>query len=207
MELLKIDLTKSDPTYYKAKSEPQLVELGEHYYLTISGQSSPENDLFLNAMGTIYPVAYGIKFLCKAEDNDFTVPKMECHWFVNGDTAAQKLFDQTPRDEWMWQTKIRMPEFVEHDHFFRAMHNAKAKKPEINFDSLKFELIKEGMCAQILHLGSYDEEGPNIEKLHAFIDEQGYKISGYHKEIYLNDPRRVAPEKLKTIIRYQVSLK
>ena len=208
MELLKTDLTKSDPSYYKAGKNPQLIELGEYYYLTIKGQSSPEDTLFLNALQTIYPVAYGIKFLCKAEDNDFTVPKMECYWYVNGGQEVQKLFMQTPRDEWMWQIKIRMPDFVEHDHFFRAVHNARQKKPDqTNFDDVKFELVREGLCAQILHIGSYEDEAANIDLLHQFIEEQNCQIAGFHKEIYLSDPRRTAPEKLKTIIRYQISPK
>lgn len=208
MELLKTDLTISDPTYYKVGANPQVVELGDYYYLTIGGQSSPVNPLFLSAIEAIYSVAYGIKFISKAEDNDFVVPKMECYWYVNGGREVQHLFQKTPRNEWMWRIVIRMPDFITHDHFFRAVHNARIKKTELsNFDELKFELIQEGLCAQVLHIGSYDNEGPTIEKLHGFIASQNYQISGYHKEIYLSDPRRVAPEKLKTIIRYQISAK
>ena len=205
MELRKTDLAKSDPTYYKSTKQPQLVELDTYYYLTMKGQSAPEDQLFLEAIEAIYSVAYGIKFLCKAEDNDFVVPKMECFWYVAGGAENQKDFASTPRNEWMWQINIRMPDFVEQNHFYRAIHQAREKKSKLNnFDSVKFQLINEGLCAQALHLGSYEEEGPTIEKLHEFIGNEGLVISGYHKEIYLSDPRRVAPEKLKTIIRYQV---
>ena len=98
-----------------------------------------------------------------------------------------------------------MPDFVEQSVYFRAMESVKARKPEMTaIDQVKFELINEGRSAQILHLGSYDEEASTIEKLHQFITEQGLKMVGKHHEIYLSDPRRTAPEKLKTIIRYAV---
>jgi hypothetical protein len=149
-------------------------------------------------------VAYGIKFLFKAQDLDFTVPKMEAFWFVEGGAEMQKEFANTPRKQWCWKIMIRMPDFVDSDHFDRAVENAKHKKPEKEFDKVKFELINEGGCAQILHLGSYEAEAPTIEKIHRFITDNGCEISGYHKEIYLSDPRRTAEEKLKTIIRYSV---
>lgn len=204
MEALKTDLTKSDPAYYKAKTAAEIVALDTYGYLTLSGQSSPDDPKFWNAVESIYTVAYGIKFLCKAEDNDFTVPKMECHWFISGGPAEQHKFTQTPKDLWLWQIKIRMPDMVESDHFFRSIHQSKTKKPDHNFDNIKFEYLKEGICAQILHLGSYNDEAPSISKVHKLIDEEGYRMTGYHKEIYLNDPRRVAPGKLKTILRYQI---
>ncbi|MEQ8472121.1 MAG: GyrI-like domain-containing protein [Marinoscillum sp.] len=207
MEMLKTDLTKTDRTYYSAKKSAEIVELDSYGYLTIRGQSSPEDSRFLSAIETIYTVAYDIKFLCKAEDNDFTVPKMECHWYVSGGLSAQHQFTETPRNLWLWQIKIRMPDMVESDHFFKAIHQSREKKPDLNFDIVKFEYLKEGVCAQILHLGSYEEEMPSINKIHELLDLEGYEITGYHKEIYLNDPRRVAPEKLKTILRYQIEKK
>ncbi len=208
METLKTDLFKEDPTYYQIGTTPKMVQLGTYYYLSIAGQSAPEAEPFLSSIQVVYAVSYGIKFLCKAEDHDFTVPKMECHWFVDGGPEKQHLFTETPREEWRWQIKIRMPKFVTPDHFSRAMHNVRKKKPELAyFDELKFELIQEGPCAQVLHHGSYDDEGPTIERLHGFIADHQLQITGYHKEIYLSDPRRVAAEKLKTIIRYQVAPK
>lgn len=204
METLKTDLAKTDPTYYKAKLTPEIVELGAYDYLTIGGQSSPEDTQFLNAIEAIYAVAYGIKFLCKAEDNDFTVPKMECHWYIAGGPERQHLFAETPRDQWHWQIKIRMPEMVESGHYFKAIHNAKRKKPELDLDGVKLEYLQEGTCAQILHLGSYEEELPSIAKVHDLIRKENHQICGYHKEIYLNDPRKTSAEKLKTILRYQI---
>ncbi len=203
MVIEKLDLAKADKNYYTASKSAEVRDLDSYYYLTISGQSSPEDKLFLDAIGKLYSVAYAIKFLLKAEDLDFTVPKMEAFWFIEGGEENQHNFDKTPRDEWMWKIIIRMPDFVEESHFFRAVEGVKQKKGD-SPDGVKYELINEGKCAQILHLGSYDDEAPTIQKLHDFIFSNGYKIADYHHEIYLSDPRRTAPEKLKTIIRYAI---
>lgn len=202
----KLDLNKTDKNYYHAGAKPDVRDFDCYYYLSIEGKSAPENQLFLSAIEAIYGIAYGIKFICKGEDNDFVVPKMECHWFIDGGPEIQHQFAATPRDQWRWKILLRMPDFVEGDHFFRAMENLKNKKRALaDFINLvKYELINEGKCAQIMHLGSYDEEGPTLEKIHGFIKNQGLTIIGYHKEIYISDPRRTPAHKMKTILRYQV---
>ncbi len=206
MELTKINLQQSDKTYYSAKKEPQLVHLDSYYYLSISGKGDPNGELFMKAIEGIYSIAYGIKFLCKGEDNDFTVPKMECLWWINGGLENQRNFIKAKRNDWNWKILLRMPEVVDSSHYFKAVSNAKQKKPELIsiLEQVKFELINEGDCVQILHLGSYEEETPNILKMINYIQENGWKITNYHKEIYLTDPRKTATEKLKTILRYQV---
>jgi hypothetical protein len=149
-------------------------------------------------------VAYGVKFLLKAQDLDFTVPKMEAFWFVDGGLEAQAQFASASRDEWCWKIIIRIPDFVESDHFFRAVENSRIKSDNIHVENVKFELVNEGRCAQILHIGSYEEEARTIQKLHEFITRNGCQIANYHHEIYLSDPRKTSEEKLKTIIRYAV---
>ncbi|MFY0689830.1 MAG: GyrI-like domain-containing protein [Cyclobacteriaceae bacterium] len=201
----KLDLSKADKTYYKATKKPQVVDLDAYYYLTIEGQSAPEDPQFMDAIGAIYPIAYGIKFDLKAEGKDFTVPKMEAYWFVKGGAKSQGEFKNTPRDKWCWKILVRMPDFVESDHFFRAVAQAKEKNKSSQLDQVKFELINEGKCAQILHIGSYEAEEETINTLHNFIWENGMQITGYHKEVYLSDPRRAAEDKLRTIIRYSVN--
>ncbi|MEQ8582220.1 MAG: GyrI-like domain-containing protein [Marinoscillum sp.] len=201
----KLDLTKADPLYYKAKATPALVHLGAYYYLTISGQSAPEDPRFIQAIEAIYAVAYGIKFLNKAEDNDFVVPKMECNWWIAGGLEQQHLFAQAPRSKWHWKVSIRMPDMVASDHFFRAVHLAKTKKAHMKaLEDVKFESSQEGLCVQILHRGSWEDEEPSIRQLLDFVKANRMEITSYHKEIYLTDPKRVAPEKLKTILRYRV---
>jgi hypothetical protein len=202
----KIDLAKTDRLYYKATKNPQIVDLDSYYYLSIAGQCAPEAARFLDAIEAMYTTLYGIKFLCKGEDNDFVVPKMECHWYIDGGVENQQAFMQTPREQWRWKIMFRMPDFVEQHHFFQAMRQAIQKKPALNatFENVLFELVNEGKCAQILHLGAWEDEWPTLERLFAFVEQEELTINGYHKEIYITDPRRVAPADLKTILRYQV---
>lgn len=205
MVISKLDLQKADPNYYKVGKKPELRDLDPYYYLTIQGRSAPEDEKFNSALEALYAVAYNIKFLCKAEDNDFVVPKMEGFWWVDGGAASQAEYNAVPRDEWNWKITIRMPDFVEADHFFRALEGAKQKKASNKLEQVKFELINEGRSAQILHIGSYDKEDESIATLHKFIEEEGLQISGTHHEIYLSDPRKTAEEKLRTILRYSVA--
>ena len=198
----KLDLAKADKAYYKASKDPVLVDLDAYYYLTISGKSSPESDQFMKAIEKIYSVAYAVKFICKAEDMDFVVPKMEGYWWIDGGLDMQHKFNQTPREEWNWKIVIRMPDFVEGDHFYRAIRklDLKAKQSE----GVKLELINEGLSVQLMHTGSYEQEEASILKLHNYVQENDLVVSGYHHEIYLSDPRRTPESKLKTLLRYAV---
>lgn len=201
----KLDLKKEDPNYYSARKKPQLRDLDSYYYLSFSGRCDPQSDQFLEAIDKLYTVAYAIKFICKAEDMDFVVPKMEGFWWIDGGIEAQHEFAQTPADQWNWKIVIRMPDFVEGDHYYRAVQKVKAKNSELlKNDEVKFELINEGLCVQGLHIGSFYEEEPTIAEIMNFIQENGLQVNGYHHEIYLSDPRRTPEEKLKTILRYAV---
>ena len=203
----KLDLQKADPNYYKATRNPELRDLDTYYFLSVSGKSSPESTEFLNAIELLYAIAYAIKFTSKAEDNDFVVPKMEGYWWIDGGLDVQHNFANTPRDQWNWKIVIRMPDFIEEDHFSRASHKVQLKNPELMIDNVRFERINEGLAVQCLHLGSYEEEEPTIASMINFINENGLEIDGYHHEIYLSDPRRTPEHKLKTILRYGVRKK
>ena len=200
----KINLEKTDPNYYKAGSRPEIRDLDTYNFLTIAGKCSPQEAPFNEAVEAIYAVAYGIKFLCKSEDNDFVIPKMECYWFIDGGPEVQHKFTETPMEEWNWKIQIRMPDFVEEDHFNRALRKAVVDKGLKSLNNLKYELINEGKCVQIMHIGSWDAEGPTIAKLMEFVQEERLTIVGYHKEVYISDPRRVEEDRKKTILRYQV---
>ncbi len=204
MVIEKTDLSKTHTAYYKARRTPELVDLEPYYYLSVTGQSAPEDQQFLAAIEELYAVAYAIKFDYKAQDFDFVVPKMEGFWWVEG-ANSQEEFAAAPRESWCWKIVIRMPDFVEHLSYFRAIQAVKDKKPELTgIERVKYELINEGISAQILHLGPYEEEASTIMQLQQFISEQGMKVAGHHHEIYLSDPRRTPVDKLKTIIRYAV---
>ena len=196
----KLDFTQAYPTYYNAAEKPNLVSLKPSNYLSIQGVSSPESKIFAEAISAIYAVAYGIKFHCKAEGQDFVVPKMEAQWWVEADTP----FEQTPRDQWHWNVLIPMPEFVDQNLWEMVVSKVSQKKKELPIDLVKLSLVNEGNSVQILHHGSYDDEGPTLEKIFAYLDEQGLEINGHHHEIYLNDPMKTEASRLKTIIRYPV---
>lgn len=120
----KLDLVKSFKEYYKAKQIPELVDLAPAYYLTISGVSAPEDELFVKSIESIYPLAYGIKKLAKDQGRDFGVPKMEGQWWVEGEVP----FEETPRDQWHWRIMIMMPDFVDIKMVDKAREIVEKKK-------------------------------------------------------------------------------
>ena len=198
MILEKLNLIKAYPEYYKASTKPNLVNIEPLNYLSVAGKSSPEDSKFLTAIEELYAMAYTIKFNCKANDLDFVVPKMEGFWWVEGELP----YDETPRDEWCWKIVMRMPDFVGEQEFNLA-HKLLEDKNK-SHARVQFEEIHEGLSAQILHIGSYDDEEASLEKLYHHIEQEGFEINGNHHEIYLSDPLKTAPAKLKTILRYAI---
>ncbi|MEL7148071.1 MAG: GyrI-like domain-containing protein [Bacteroidota bacterium] len=202
----KTDLTKADKQYYAATRKPAIVDLDIYYYLTIEGQCAPEDPQLLQAIEALYKLAYPIKFKLKELEMDFVMPKMEGFWWVDQEIKSSAEFKEVPRSEWRWKLLIRMPDFVEEHHFSRAQYIAEERNTHMPMiKDIKFEKINEGRCAQILHIGSYEEEEESLEKLYQFISDQGHTINNYHHEIYLSDPRRTPEHKLRTILRYGIS--
>ena len=196
----KIDLTKTEKSYYQAKSDPRMVQLKEYQYLTIQGVSSPEDPIFTDSIASLYAVAYGIKFFYKPAGKDFVVPKLEGQWWVEG----QLPFDQTPRDQWHWRLMIPLPGFVTPTAFNQVLPQVARKKKLDRISQVKWDSLNEGRSVQILHVGSYENEADSIGKIIQFIHSNGLAIDGRHHEIYITDPQRTPVERLKTIIRYPV---
>ena len=196
----RFDLLEVDPEYYTAGLEPKIVILKPYDYLSISGVSAPEDPLFLNAIEAIYTVAHGIKVEYKSQNKDFVVPKMEAQWWVEGPLA----FEKTPRNEWHWNIVIPMPEYVKIAHVEKVIQQSiEAKGPSL-VNEVEFKPLQEGKSIQVLHIGSYEEEGPTLEKIFTFAAENSLEINGHHHEIYLTIPDKTEVDKLKTIIRYPV---
>ena len=124
---------------------------------------------------------------------------LEALWWTKGDAL-----DVDNKSDWNWTAMIRQPDFVDAETMGDAICQAAAKRPLAAMAKLRFERFEEGLCAQVMHVGPYSEERPTIERLHAFIGEQGCEPAGKHHEIYLGDPRRAAPEKLRTVVRQPV---
>ncbi len=152
----------------------------------------------------LFPVAYALKFMIKKERGiDYVVMSLEGLWWTDDMTE----FSMENKDIWKWIYMIMQPEFITKDMFNRALLQVEKKKNPAALSKMRFETLHEGLSAQIMHIGPYSAEGPTIDKLHNFIRENNYKFDGLkekHHEIYLSDPRKVAPEKMKTIIRQPV---
>lgn len=205
--MAKLDLRKQladlYPTGIKATKQPVLVDVPELNYLMIDGKGDPNNSReFQDAMITLYGLAYTIKFLSKLgpTGRDWTVMPLQGLWWSDD----MSDFVSGAKDRWKWTVMILQPDFVDQDMFVEARENLRRKKNPAAIDLARLELFGEGKAAQILYIGPYADEAPIIQRLHEFIHEQGYELSGKHHEIYLSDPRRTAPEKLKTIIRQPV---
>jgi hypothetical protein len=200
----KLNLKKELKENYRANAKkPNIVDVPEGKFVTIIGRGAPGGSAYHAALTALYSVAYTIKFKCKAEGKDFTVMTLEGLWWWD-DPSITDLADAPPREEWNWKSMIRIPDFVTEDTVEEAKKNVKETKDIKEADKLKLETFHEGLSAQIMHVGPYSEEGPTGKKLHDFIRESGYKMRGLHHEIYMSDPRRVPPERLKTILRQPI---
>jgi len=203
--IIKTDLFKEDPNYYKVSEKPEIRDLDTYYYLSISGQCAPENKYFLQSIAGIYKVAYVLKFQAKSLDLDFVVPKLEAFWWVDGGLEKQSWFVKTPAEKWHWKLLIRLPDFIHDHHVQKAMDVAIQKNPDhTHVKRVIHEKINEGRCVQALHVGPFEKEEPTIERMFELLKKEGLKVNNYHHEIYLNDPSKTSPERLKTILRYGV---
>jgi len=195
--LNKLDLVKEDKSYYKATTTPTTVHFGKLSYLSIEGKGEPAGKEFTNAVESLYPLAYGVKSISKKRGKDFTVPKLEGLWWVK----SQKPVLEVPRKEWSWKLLIRMPDFVTKEIVDQARHDTMQKKGLSLITSIKYETLDEGMCVQVMHVGPYASESESITKMKLYMNENDLKANGLHHEIYLSDPRKTPPQKMKTILR------
>ncbi len=198
--MAKLDLVKEYKAYYKAGTKPEIVEFGAANYLTIDGKGEPAGELFTSKVEALYPLAYGIKKICKDKGNDFGVPKLEGLWWVDSNKHALEV----PRNEWCWKLLIRMPDFVSREMMVSIQPEVSKKKKNDLIHEISFEEITEGKCVQIMHIGPYSTEPGTINKLLNFVKNNGLTVNGLHHEIYISDPRKTMPEKMKTLIRYPV---
>nr|WP_037464286.1 GyrI-like domain-containing protein [Shimazuella kribbensis] len=196
----KLNFVKEYPNYYTATSAPRLIELSPIRYLTIEGKGEPAGVIFINATTSLYQLAYGVKKINKDLGSDFTVPKLEGIWWVLSSLPALEV----PREEWYWKLMIRMPDFVTNEHVENARGLLIAKKKSDHISCVKMESIEEGTCLQMLHIGPYTTEPQTLAIMHDFMEANDLVQNGLHHEIYLSDPRKVPPEKCKTILRLPV---
>ncbi len=203
----KTDLTKSLKSYYTAAPIPQLLTVAKGTFIKIPGQGDPNEKPFEERVQALYTTAYGIKNLCKLQSRDFTVCKLEGLWWVEDERWWQHGIinpQSIPKSEWRWEVMIRMPAYVTDTHFREAIAKAIEKKKMGLLQEVTIEQWEEGKCVQVMHTGPYATEAFTLGLMHDFIEQQGLTATGRHHEIYLSDPRKAAPEKMKTILRQPV---
>lgn len=197
---------KKDPIY-KAKTKPQIINIPEMSFVMIDGEGAPESSSkseteFQEALAAMYGIVYTIKFWEKkftppAGYAKFTMAPLEALWWMKNGHE----FDMNQPDEWRWTAMIRVPEFVTPEYFGDVITAVKEAKKSDVYGKARQEKFTEGTCVQIMHIGPYNQEQADIDAMHAYAIEQGHKLRGKHHELYFGDPRRTAPEKLKTILR------
>lgn len=173
-------------------------------FLMVDGHGDPNvAQEYQEAVEALYAVAYKIKFASKKQlGRDYVVPPLEGLWWAEDMAAFTTARDKS---QWDWTMMIMTPEWINPDMYAEAVEAVRKGKDPTALDKVRLESYREGLCVQIMHIGSYDDEGPTLIKLHnEFLPDNGYVENGKHHEIYLGDPRKVAPEKLKTVLRQPI---
>ena len=207
------DYKKEYKEFYLPKRKPEIVTVPKMNYIAVKGCGDPnkEDGEYKNSISILYALAFTIK-MSKLTDYriegyfDYVVPPLEGFWWQQ----EVMQIDYSRKDAFQWISVIRLPDFVSEKDFNWAKQQVKTKKG-IDCSNAQFLTIEEGLCVQIMHIGSYDDEPETITLMDKFIKENGYindfSNTRMHHEIYLSDARRVAPEKLKTVIRHPIRKK
>jgi hypothetical protein len=191
------------PYYSVTQKQPHILEIPAMNYLMIDGQGDPNTaTAYADAVSTLYALSYAIRFAVKDAINiAYSVMPLEGLWYADDFS----VYTANARAAWQWTSMILQPELVTQDLVTAQVEIVRAKKQPPAIDKVRFEVYDEGLVVQRLYFGPYRDEGPFIQEMHAYAEDQGYHLRGKHHEIYLNDPRKVAPEKLKTILRQQIT--
>ena len=204
------DFKKEYKEFYLPKDVPSIVTVPLMNYLAVRGEGDPnqEGGAYQQAIGLLYGVAYTIKMSKKGDHRiegyfDYVVPPLEGFWRQEGVTGI----DYAHKEKFRWISVIRLPDFVTRADFDWAVQEATRKK-KTDFSSVEFWTYDEGLCVQCMHSGPYDDEPATVERMHRFLEAQGFALDltdqRLHHEIYLSDARKTPPENLKTVIRHPI---
>jgi hypothetical protein len=199
----KVDFKKEYKELFIPPKEFVIVDVPEMQFLMVDGHGDPNiAQDFKEAVEALYAIAYKIKFASKKQlGRDYVVPPQEGLWWAED----MEAFSTRDKSQWDWTMMIMTPQWITSEMFSEAVELVRKGKNPTALDKVRLESYHEGLSVQIMHIGSFDEEGPTLMKLHTeFLPENGYVENGKHHEIYLSDPRKVAPEKLKTVLRQPV---
>ena len=202
---------KKEKALYLPKNKPEVIDIPEFKFITIEGEGSPADSVFTDYIGALYSLAYTIKMMPKKIDRqpkgyfDFTVYPLEGVWDIN-DKAKANFKGRINKEDLVYKLMIRQPDFVSKNFYSEMLEVAKEKKKNPLLEQINFERLSEGRCVQMLHLGPFEDEPASFEIMEDFAKSEGVvRLSKMHREIYLSDPRKVAPEKLKTVLRFQAN--
>jgi len=203
--MTKVDFKKELAFLYNpSKKDFSIVDVPSMAFLMIDGQGDPNTSRdYQDALQALYGMAYTLKFKSKGElEKDYTVPPLEGLWWADDlsvFTASGK------KDQWLWTMMIMTPDWISQEMINAAKTELQEKKNPRALGNIRFKIYHEGLAVQIMHLGPYAEEGPTIARMHSeFIPQNGLVENGKHHEVYISDPRRTAPEKIKTVLRHPV---
>lgn len=197
-----VDLSRSHKDEYAAPKEPILVDIGVGHYLAIAGRGSPGGDEFTAKLGALYGVAYTVRMIRNAAGRqDYVIGKLEAQWWAEDESTD---FAKVRTSDWRWRLLIRTPDFVEDEEVAEAVEVLLTKGKGAEVKEVRLTSLAEGPCVQMLHIGPYDKERSTIAEMTEFAKRQGLAPAGRHHEVYLSDPRRIPPERLRTILRLPV---
>jgi hypothetical protein len=195
----KPDVFREKKDEYAAPREPRLVRVTRGRYLAVTGSGAPASPPFQDAIGALYGVAYTVKMAGKRSGRDFKVAPLEGLWWVD-----RGPMPPARAEDWRWTLVIRVPDFVGAKDLRAAAATLAERGRGDGARRVKLATLSEGTCVQALHVGPYDAEAPTLEKMEAVARRNGWTFDGKHHEIYLSDPRRVPPARLRTILRHPV---
>ena len=201
--MTKTDFKKTLKHLYIPPRRFVTVDVPEMQFLMVDGHGDPNTTQdYKDAVEALYAVAYKTKFRSKKDlGKDYTVPPLEGLWWAED----METFITRDKSQWDWTMMIMTPDWISAEIFADAVEQVRKAKDPTALDKVRLERYHEGLSVQTMHSGSYDDEGPVLSQMHSdFIPNNGYVENGKHHEIYLSDPRRVAPEKLKTVLRQPI---
>jgi hypothetical protein len=201
--VLKVDLKRELDTYRARRGQFRVLDVPPRRYLMVDGHGDPNTSRqYAAAVSALYTVAFTLKSISKADlGRDHVVMPLEALWW-----AADMDSFTTARDRsaWDWTAMVLVPDWITDDVYDTALARAGRKDPPVALGKLRLETLSEGLCVQTLHVGTYDDEAPVLARMHRDIPAAGLAMTGRHHEIYLSDPRRVVPSRLRTILRQPV---
>ena len=206
---MKHEWKKTEKKFYFPNVEPEKITVPKFNFYTIQGEGNPNDDNFAQCVGVLFSLSYAIKMGLKTGEvpknyNDYAVYPLEGVWDIN-EEAKLKMDGKLDKNSLVYKLMIRQPAFITQDFAIQNIENTKKKKPNALLDQVKFEMIEEGSCVQMLHMGSFDNEPQSFKLMEQFAQvEQLKRKSLTHREIYLSDARKTIPERLRTILRFQV---